>query len=102
MRYRPERDGIRQFLRSEPRLGASLNAAAQKGAAAARTAAPVETGAYRNSIRVEDAGITDRGRSTPRQTVDIVAEIEYAADVEFRAGSNRPLSSAAVHAVENT
>lgn len=101
MDYRPERAGLARYLRQERLLGAALRAQAEKGAAAARAAAPVDSGAYRNSIHVENAGITDRGRSTARQTVDIVADINYAADVEFRRGSNRPLG-AAVDAVENT
>ena len=102
MDYKPDRAGIARLLREERELGAALRIQAEKGAAAARAVAPRQSGDYVRSIRVEDAGTTSRGRSTARQTVDIVAEIAYAADVEFRRGSNRPLSGAAVNAVENT
>lgn len=94
MDYKPDRAGLGRYLRESTELKALLHAAAEVGAQAARAAAPVDTGAYRESIRVEDAGI-DRDR----QAVRVVADIRYAADVEYRRGSHRPLGQA-VNAIE--
>lgn len=47
--------GTRAFLEADPQLYATLTAAAQRGVAYARSIAPVDTGAYRDSIRVEPA-----------------------------------------------
>lgn len=47
------RSGIDAYLEFDPELYAVLEAAAQPAVAFARSIAPVLTGAYRNSIRVE-------------------------------------------------
>lgn len=94
MDYKPDRKGIGAYLRTSPELRQLLHDAAEHGANAARAAAPVDSGAYRDSIHVEDVGI-DRDRQAAR----VVADVRYAADVEFRAGSRRPLQ-AAVNAIE--
>lgn len=96
MDYKPDRKGLGAYLRQSPELRRLLHDAAEHGAAAARAAAPVDTGAYRDSIHAEDAGI-DRDRQAAR----VVADIRYAADVEFRRGSHHPLQQA-VNAIEGT
>lgn len=94
MDYKPERAGLREYLRQSRELNAVLRDAAEIGAQAARAAAPVDSGAYRDSIRVDDAGIDN-----DRQAVRVVADIRYAADVEYRRDSPRPLGQA-INAIE--
>jgi hypothetical protein len=98
MDYKPDRQGMGLYLRTSPELAHLLMEAAEHGANAARAAAPVDSGAYRDSIRAEDAGIDSRGRNA-RMATRVVADVPYAADVEFRSGSQRPLQ-AAVNAIE--
>ena len=52
-RWRENDSGVDRFLESEPELYAALYAAAAPALAAAKALAPVRTGAYRRSIRVE-------------------------------------------------
>lgn len=91
MSYTPDRRGVRAFLDSSPELRAALHREAERLAQLARAVAPVETGRYRASIGVH-AARSDDGR----QVADVVADVEYAADVEYRHGSRRPLTTALI------
>lgn len=71
--------GMRQLLQ-EPGVRAELAGVADRIAAAARAAAPVETGAYQASI-VRESVTTDRAVERVTATVD------YALEVEARTGN---------------
>jgi hypothetical protein len=62
--------GVRELLHSEG-VRRMLRARAERAAAAARASAPVASGAYRDSIRVEDA-------TTDRAVGRVVADVPYA------------------------
>lgn len=72
--------GMRDLLTS-PGVRADLQTRAERAAAAARAAAPVDTGAYRASIRVETEVHGDRVVSR------IVADVDYAMGVEAKTGT---------------
>lgn len=76
------RAGVVDLLNA-PGVRAELERQAQAVAAAARAAAPVRTGAYRDSIRVEVgvSPVDGRARAVVRAGVD------YAAGVEARTGT---------------
>ena len=71
--------GARALLRSAP-VRAALQPHAERVAAAARSTAPVDTGAYRDSIHVETA-------TTDRAVARVVAAVPYARIVEARDGT---------------
>lgn len=84
------RSGIRDLL-SAPGVRAELDRRAQAVAAAARASAPVRTGAYRGSIRVEVgvSPVDGRARAVVR------ADVAHATAVEARTGNlARALNSA--------
>lgn len=63
------------------KVSAMLKELAERVADTARATAPVDTGAYRGSIRVE------RGPSRQRVQWRVVADVEYARYVEARTGN---------------
>lgn len=67
--------GMSALLRSAG-VRADMMARAERVAAAARSTAPVQTGAYQASIRVESA-------TTDRAVGRVVADVPYALVVEF-------------------
>jgi hypothetical protein len=71
--------GVRELLHSEG-VRRMLRARAERAAAAARASAPVASGAYRDSIRVEDA-------TTDRAVGRVVADVPYALVVESKTGN---------------
>lgn len=73
------KSGARAFLRSDS-VSRALRPHAERVAAQARSAAPVDTGAYRDSIRT----VTD---TTDRAVVRVVAGVPYARIVEARHGT---------------
>lgn len=71
--------GIRALLK-DPGLRSDLHRRAQQVADAAKANAPVVTGAYRDSIRVEDV-------TTDRAVAHVVADVWYALGVEAKTGN---------------
>lgn len=81
--------GIAELLK-DVGVRAELHRRGEQVAEAARASAPVETGAYRDSIVVVD------GESPSRAHVRIGATVQYAAVVELRTGNMaRSLDAAA-------
>lgn len=78
-KIRMNSSGMRAFLRSAA-VGSALRPPAERIASAARASAPVETGAYRDSIHVESA-------TTDRVVARVVADVPYARVVEARTGT---------------
>lgn len=74
-RFDEDYSGIGQLLH-DPGLAGQLRARAEQVTAAARSAAPVASGAYRDSIGVEMV-------STDRVTARVVADVPHALAVEF-------------------
>ncbi|MGQ0774550.1 MAG: HK97 gp10 family phage protein [Pseudonocardiales bacterium] len=89
MRYDPSHAGLAKLLTS-PEMRRAMFQAAAHGADAARRVAPRRTGRYRRSIRLDGGGIG--GRKHDRIEVHIVADVEYAAVLEFGSldGSVKP------------
>ena len=79
VRVRLNSPGVRQLLRDDG-VREFLRAQARKVAAAARESAPVDTGAYRDSIHVEDA-------TTDRAVARVVADDWKAMLIESRTGN---------------
>jgi hypothetical protein len=73
--FRLDHGGMRALLRS-PGVRADLQRRAESVASAARAAAPVQSGAYRNSIHVQSD-------TTDRAVARVVATVPYAVEVEF-------------------
>lgn len=71
--------GMRALL-SDPGVAADLASRAESVAEAARASAPVETGAYRDSIHVE-------ADHTDRVVARVVADVPYATRVEAGHGT---------------
>lgn len=67
---------MRTLLRSK-KVRADMHTRAERVAEAARASAPVDTGAYRDSIHVEDA-------TTDRAVGRAVADVSYALALEAR------------------
>lgn len=72
--------GIQSYLDGGGGVDALLEAQAQESAARARASAPVASGGYRDSIRVE----TDH---TDRMVKRVVADVPYAMVVEANTGN---------------
>jgi hypothetical protein len=68
--------GMRRLLRSEA-VRVMLRSRAERVAVEAKSIAPVRTGAYRDSIHVEDA-------TTDRAVARVVADVPYAVVLEAR------------------
>lgn len=69
--------GWRKVLRSD-QAQAATNQVAERKAAVARSIARVDTGAYRDSIHVEEAPTNNRARSV------VVADVPYALVLEAK------------------
>lgn len=78
-RVRLYHDGMEELLKSAG-VRADLTGRAERVASAARASAPVESGAYRDSIHVE-ADTTDRAAAR------VVAGVSYAMVVEANTGN---------------
>ena len=68
-----------EYLNGEHGVAAVLEAKASRVASAAQSSAPVESGAYRNSIHVAT-------EHTDRMVKRVLADVPYAFAVEARAG----------------
>lgn len=80
--------GIQDMLNNNPAVNDDLMARAQRVLAAAKAGAPVASGAYRDSLRIEE------GR-TDRQYVRVGSDLVYAPAVEARNGTlSRSLDAA--------
>lgn len=79
-RVRLYHPGMREMLRSSG-VAAVLTGKAEQSAAAARASAPVESGTYRDSIRVETDDTGGRARAR------VVADVDYAMTVEANTGN---------------
>ena len=79
VRVELNRAGIRKLL-FDPGVRADLTRRMRRVEAAAKVTAPVETGAYRDSIRTESA-------STDRAVERVVADVDHALDVEAHTGN---------------
>lgn len=77
--FRLRGEGIREMLKS-PGIAADMHRRAEQVASAARSAAPVETGAFQASIVV-----TDEQQPT-RAVAHVGATVDYAAIVEANTG----------------
>lgn len=77
-RYQPNRESFGRMMKSRP-IRRITNRAARAGANYVRSIAPVDTGAYRDSIRVED-GLSQRG---DRVASYVVADDPAAAPLEW-------------------
>lgn len=71
--------GIRELLNSSG-VRAEVNRVANPVLAAAQAGAPVESGAYRGSLHIEEA-------TTDRAGAHVVASVSYAVFVEARTGN---------------
>lgn len=79
---------IQSYLDGDHGVEATLEDAAQRALSAAQGTAPVETGAYRDSLHIE----TDH---TDRMAKRVVADVDYAMVVEANTGNlARALDSA--------
>lgn len=82
------RPGMRELLNDEGVRRDALHPVAEQVASAARSAAPVESGAYRDSLTVWDD-------TTDRAAVRVGSRLSYAALIEARTGNlARALGSA--------
>lgn len=75
-RFRLNHAGMAEMLKSGE-MAAEMHNRAESVASAARSAAPVDSGAYRGSIRVEDA-------TTDRAVGRVIADVDYALVVEAK------------------
>ena len=83
--------GMVEMMKSEP-VVAELHRIAERAAATAHGSAPVESGAYRDSIRVEMTtaaalGIKFRRGGNDRPVAVVVAAASYAMNVEASMGN---------------
>jgi len=83
--------GMAEMMKSE-KVTAELERIAERDAAAARASAPVESGAYRDSIRVEMTtaaalGIKFRRGGNDRPVAVVVAASTYVMNVEASTGN---------------
>lgn len=84
-RYRANFAATGVWLRSDGDLRGAVNAAADRVADRARVLAPVRTGRYKASIRV------DNGRGWDgRVAADVTATVPYSAALEFGTARSRP------------
>lgn len=79
-RFKLRQNGLQSYLDGGNGVEALLDEAASEAASRAQAAAPILSGAYRNSIRVE----TTR---TDRMVKRVVADVPYAMVVEANAGT---------------
>lgn len=80
VRYVPDHEGVAGYLLS-PEVRRMLHDRAAGAAQYAAAIAPVESGAYAASIHTEDGGTG--GPKRDRAAARVVADVEYAAAVEF-------------------
>lgn len=80
--FKPDSNGFAELARS-PELQAVANGGAEAGAEHLREIAPVETGAYRDSVGVEEQPGYDG-----RAGAVVVADVDYAWAVEFVNGDH--------------
>lgn len=73
-------DGVQALLDGGQGVDALLQKIAEEKVARAKGSAPVESGAYRDSIHVETL-------RTDRMVKRVVADVSYAADVEANTGN---------------
>ena len=83
--------GMVEMMKSEP-VAAELHRIAERASSTARAAAPVDSGAYRDSIRVEMTtaaalGIKFRRGGNDRPVAVVVAAVPYAMSVEANTGN---------------
>lgn len=71
--------GIGELLKSAP-LRSDLTARMERVLSAAKSGAPVASGTYRDSLRIEQA-------TTDRAVVHVVSDVSYAMAVEARTGN---------------
>ena len=86
-RVRLKSGGVEELLKSAG-VRDELTRHAEQVAVAARASAPVDTGAYRDSIRVEQA-------TTDRAVVRVVAGVSYAMAIEAGTGNMARAADAA-------
>jgi hypothetical protein len=93
MRYRPERQGVRTYLRTDPDLAAELRRRANLGLAAARAtlAAHRQSGAISRSGHVEGPAVGRVARGEDRLVCHVVFDHPGAVSAEFGTKRSRPV-----------
>lgn len=79
-RFRLNSHGIQSYLDGDHGVSALVRGEAAKVLAAAQSSAPVESGDYQASLRIEET-------HTDRLVVRVVADVDYAMVVEAKTGN---------------